>query len=74
MGAAVHRESTSSKIPLDPYSHVAIGRRCHITGGSFEGTEGIVINRDHRIRIVIHVGILGQGAAMEVDVDLLERV
>ena len=62
------------KVPLDPYPHVAVGRLCRITAGAFEGTEGIVVRRDRISRIVLQVSILGVGAAMEIEADLLEPV
>jgi transcription antitermination factor NusG len=57
---------------LDPYPHAAVGRRCRITGGPFRGLEGTVVRWDARTRIVLEVGMLGRGAAMEIDADLLE--
>jgi hypothetical protein len=57
---------------LDPYPFAAVGRRCRVVAGPFEGLEGIVVRRDHSARLVIEVGMLGQGAAMEIDADLLE--
>jgi hypothetical protein len=58
--------------PLDPYPFAALGRRCRVVAGPFEGLEGIVVRRDGSARLVIEVGMLGQGAAMEIDADLLE--
>jgi transcription antitermination factor NusG len=60
------------RAPLDPYPHAVIGRRCRITAGPFCGLEGTVVRRDGRTRIVLQVGILGRGAAMEIHPDLLE--
>jgi len=59
---------------LDLYPFAAVGQRCRIKAGPFEGTEGVVIQRDRAWRLVLHVSILGQGASMEVDADLLEPV
>ena len=58
---------------LDLYPHAAMGRRCRIKSGPFEHIEGIVIQRNGTSRIVLQVSILGQGAAMEIDADLLEE-
>lgn len=76
----LHR-ALAARAPLDAYPFAAAGRRCRITGGPFEGLEGVVVRRagaDARqaatARFVLEVGILGQGAVMEVDADLLEPV
>jgi hypothetical protein len=34
--------------------------------------EGTVVRWDGRTRIVLEIGILGRGASMEIDADLLE--
>ena len=62
------------KVQLDPYPFAAIGQCCRITGGPFVGMEGTVVERTKPARLVLQVGILGQGASMEVDLDLLEPV
>jgi transcription antitermination factor NusG len=62
----------AGKVTLDPYPFAAVGQRCRIKAGPFEGTEGVVIQRDRLWRLVLQVSILGQGASMEVDADLLE--
>jgi hypothetical protein len=59
---------------IDLYPFAAVGRRCRIRGGPFEGIEGVVVERNDRTaRIVLQVSVLGRGAAMEVDADLLEE-
>ena len=62
----------AARADLDPFPHAAVGRRCRIKAGPFKGLEGPVVRREQRSRIVIEVTLLGQGAAMEVDADLLE--
>jgi len=62
----------AARAELDLHPYAAVGQRCRITGGVFEGIEGVVIQRDHVARVVLQVSILGQGAAMEIDADLLE--
>lgn len=62
------------KAVLDPYPFAAIGRRCRVRSGPFEGIEGTVIERDGPTRLVLQVKMLGQGASMEIDADLLEAV
>ena len=64
----------AGKAELDPYPFAAVGRRCRITAGPFVGLEGVVVQRNCTARLVLEVGMLGQGAALEVDADLLEPV
>ena len=62
------------KAELDPYPFAAEGCHCRVTAGPFEGLEGIVAQRTGTARLVLQVSILGQGASMEIDADLLEAV
>ncbi len=64
--------AVTGEAELDPYPFAAEGRRCRIRTGPFQGLAGVVIRRDKLTRIVLEVSMLGQGAAMEVDADLLE--
>lgn len=68
------RVALAGKAELDPYPFAAIGSRCRIMAGPFQGLEGVVVQRGRYARFVLEVGILGQGAAIEVDADLLEAV
>jgi transcription antitermination factor NusG len=62
-----------SKAVIDNYPRLPIGRRCRIISGPMMGIEGVVIRRkDTKARMVIEVTILGQGAVVEIDSDLLE--
>jgi transcription antitermination factor NusG len=62
------------KAVLDPYPSIVEGQRCRITAGAFKGLEGIVVQRGTTSRIVLQVSILGQGAMMKIEADLLEPV
>lgn len=64
----------AQKVELDLYPFAAVGRRCRITAGPFMGMHGIVLQRTKRTTLILQVSMLGQGAAMEVDLDLLEAV
>jgi len=59
---------------LELYPSLAVGQRCRIIAGPFEGLEGIVVERRKRARFVLAVGILAQGAIMEADGDLLQPI
>ena len=66
----------NGRATFNPYPFAAVGRRCRVTRGPFEGIAGTVIQRDGEAnpRLVLQVSLLGQGAAMEIDADLLEPV
>jgi hypothetical protein len=65
----------ASNSQLDLYPFAAIGRRCRVRTGPLEGVIGTVIEREnHKPRLVLQVSMLGAGAALEIEVDLLEPV
>jgi transcription antitermination factor NusG len=64
----------SAKAAVEPYPQLATGRRCRITDGPFAGMEGTVIQYTRPARFVLEVGLLGQGASIEIDADLLEPI
>jgi transcription antitermination factor NusG len=64
---AIHNNAS-----LDLYPQPALGQRCRITAGAMKDLEGVVVQRTKPARLVLEVKLLGQGAVMEVDTDLLE--
>jgi len=63
------------KAGLDPYPCRPVGTRTRIISGPLMGIEGVVIERKGaKARMVLEVTVLGQGAAMEIDYDLLEPI
>ena len=63
-----------NKASLEIYPQPAIGQRYRITAGALKGLEGVVIQKSKRTRLVLEVKLLGQGAVMEIDSELLEPV
>ena len=64
-----------SKAIIDHYPYLPVGKRCRIVSGPMIGTQGVVIERKKtKARMVIEVTILGQGAVVEIDSDLLEPI
>jgi len=60
---------------IDNYPNLLAGSLCRINSGPMIGIEGVVIRRyDTKARIVLEVTILGQGAVIEIDADLLEPI
>lgn len=68
------QKALAGQLPMDPYPFAAVGRRCRVTAGPLEGLEGVVVRRDRLARLVLEVSILGQGASVEIDADLLEAL
>ncbi|MBN1346436.1 MAG: antitermination protein NusG [Phycisphaerae bacterium] len=67
-------KALAAEAPLEPYPHVAVGRRCRVTAGRLRGVEGVVIRREGRAQIVLEVELLGRGAVLEIEADLLEPI
>lgn len=59
---------------LELFPFAAVGSWCRVTKGPFMGVEGRIIERQSMTRLVMHVDILGQGAALEIDADFLEPI
>lgn len=62
----------ASKSGIDAYPGLARGAACRIRSGPLMGLEGHVARRKGRTRFIVNVAILGQGAAVEIDADLLD--
>ena len=60
------------KARIDLQEQSTVGRRCRIRAGAFQGFEGVVVQKRGETMIVLEVSILGQGAALHIDADLLE--
>ena len=73
--ASVEKALLSKAIIIDHYPRLPVGRRCRIVSGPMMGTEGVVIERKNaKAHMVLEVAILGQGAVVEIDSDLLEPI
>ena len=57
---------------LELYPFAVVGRRCRVTAGPFMGITGVVSERLGPSRLALQIDVLGSGAALEIDNDLLE--
>ena len=57
---------------LDLYPFAVAGTRCRVTRGPFIGIEGVITDRLGPDRLVLQLAMLGQGAALEIDIEFLE--
>jgi len=71
--AAIEKALTG-KAGLDPYPLPAIGQRCRIVAGPFEGIQGVVVQLSRHARLVLGVDLLRQAVEMEIEADLLEPI
>lgn len=67
-------ELISADAPLLPEARLVSGERVRVKAGPFRDQEGIVIRRNGKTRLLIAIDYLQQGASLEVDDCLLERV
>ena len=61
-----------SKAGIDPYPQLTRGKTCRIHRGPLAGLEGKIERRKGHLRFIVNVSILGQGAMIEIDADVLE--
>lgn len=61
-------------IQLDSHVGVTVGETSRVKAGPFAGVEGRVLRQSGKLRFILQVGVLGQGASMEIDADLLEPI
>jgi transcriptional antiterminator RfaH len=67
-------ELISVGAPLLPEARLVPGERVRVKAGPFRDQEGVVIRRNGKTRLLIAIDYLQQGASLEVDDCLLERV
>lgn len=51
-----------------------IGQRCRVTGGPFEGFEGVLVHTPNLLRFVLEVQTLGRAVELSVPPELLEPI
>lgn len=65
-------KALASKKTITRYPHVAVGKRCRVRAGALKGVEGTVIQFDRATHLVLQVSMLGQGASLTIEPELLE--
>jgi transcription antitermination factor NusG len=66
------RRALESGVMLDSYPAIAIGTHCRVIHGPLRGTEGVVIRKDGKTRLILQIRMLGQGASLEIGPENLE--
>lgn len=67
------RASVSEK-KIEPYTELIAGKRVRVKSGSMQGVEGLLIRRSNGMRFVLHIELINQNAAIEMDADNLEPI
>jgi transcriptional antiterminator RfaH len=68
------RRLIAADAPLTPERRLAPGRRVRVKSGALAGTEGTILARRGRRRLLVAVQFLQQGVSMEIENLLLEAV
>ena len=68
------RRLVESSLPLEPHPFLKCGDLVRIKSGALEGIEGILVRKTRGVRLVLSVEMLSRSAAVEVDVNMVERV
>jgi transcriptional antiterminator RfaH len=71
---AAIRLALQSGLEIEEFPRLAIGARARVTKGPLLGVEGVIIEEARRTCLVLHVKMLGRGAAVEIERDLLEEI
>jgi transcription antitermination factor NusG len=61
-------------VSVQPWPFLKCGDRVRVSSGPLAGVEGILTRIKNKCRVVVSVELLRQGAAVEVDLSILERV
>ena len=70
----VIRGALAEGLSLQPHPYLIIGRRVRIRGGPLTGTEGILVRKKDRFRLVLSIDIIMRSVAVEVDASDVEPV
>lgn len=56
-----------SSLPAEPWTHLTVGSRVSIEAGPLAGLEGIVVNVDKGLRLVVSVQLLQRAIGVEIE-------
>jgi transcription antitermination factor NusG len=68
------RRLVESTLRVEPHPFLKCGDLVRIKSGPLEGIEGILVRKTRGVRLVLSVEMLSKSAAVEVDVNVVERV
>jgi transcription antitermination factor NusG len=68
------RRIVDSMLPVEPHPFLKCGDLVRIKSGPLEGIEGILVRKTRGFRLILSVEMLSRSAAVEVDVNIVERL
>src|SRR5712691_8918923 len=57
---------------VEPHPYLKLGRRVRVRSGPLAGTEGILVRKKERLRVVVSIDLIMRSVAVEVDAADLE--
>jgi transcription antitermination factor NusG len=61
------RNGLNERIHAEPHPYLRVGRRVRVMHGPLAGTEGILVRKKHKFRLVISLDVIMRSVAIEVD-------
>lgn len=61
------RSGLCQSLHAEPHPFLTIGRRVYITGGPFEGLEGILRRKKSLLRVIVSLELIQRSVAVDVD-------
>ena len=68
------REYLESGLRAEPHPYLKVGRRVRLKNGPLAGTEGILLRRKGKLRVVISMELIQRAVAVDVDVTDVEAL
>ena len=63
------RRLVTCTLPVDPHPSLEPGMAVEIRRGPLQGIRGILIRKERRARLVVSVGLIRQGASVQIDAE-----
>jgi transcription antitermination factor NusG len=61
------REGVVGGLRAEPHPYLNVGKRVRLVRGALSGTEGILLRKKGRIRVVVSIELIGRSVSVEVD-------
>ena len=61
------RNGLDHDVYAEPYPYLRVGRRVRVVRGAMTGTEGILVRKKDKYRVVISIDVLMRSVAVEID-------
>lgn len=61
------RAALSNQLKMEPHPYLKVGRRARVIAGPLVGSEGILVRRKDKYRVVLSIDLIMRSVAVEVD-------